>query len=107
MYACVLNLGFLDTRTGDRHPQRRLKLAGAASVAVAVAPPEEGERLWVDEAGLCMISATFAPALEFSFLIYRNTRVQRQMALPDPLPGEVDGDTRTKIESRVVPLWVP
>ena len=74
---------------------------------MAVAPPEEGERLWAEKAGLCMIFATFAPALEFSFLIYRNTRVQRQMALQDPLAGEVDGDTRTEIEGRVVPLWVP
>ena len=107
MYACVLNLGFIEARTGDRHPQRRLKLAGAASVAMAVAPPEKGERLWAEKAGLCMISTTYSPALEFSFLIYRNTRVQRQMALQDPLAGEVDGDTRTEIEGRVVPLWVP
>ena len=107
MYACVLNLGFIEARTGDRHPQRRLKLAGAASVAMAVAPPEEGERLWAEKAGLCMISATFAPALEFSFHIYRNTRVQRRMALQDSLAGEVDGDTRTEIEGRAIPLWVP
>ena len=107
MYACILNLEFIDSRPGGRHPQRRLKLPGAARVAMAVAPPEEGERLWAEKAGLCMIFATFAPALEFSFLIYRNTRVQRQMALQDPLAGKVDGDTRTEIEGRVVPLWVP